>query len=53
MKATSELATTLEMSETLKKALGVKEEIVGLETTAVVLDEESESTIFKHHGQVS
>lgn len=53
MKATSELATTVEMSETLQKALGVKEEIVGLQTNAVVLDEESEGAIFKYHGQVS
>ena len=52
VKATSELATTADMSETLKKALGVKEEIVGLQTNAVVLDE-SEGAIFKHHGQVS
>ena len=43
-----DLGSTLELSETLAASLGITDEIVGLKTTALVLD--GESSTFQHHG---
>ena len=43
--------STLELSETLAASLNIKDEIVGLTTTAVLL-EDGQSSTFKSHGDV-
>ena len=43
--------STLELAETLAASLNIKDEIVGLTTTAVLLEDEQSST-FKSHGDV-
>eukprot|EP00579_Thalassiosira_antarctica_P012061 CAMPEP_0201925474 /NCGR_PEP_ID=MMETSP0903-20130614/14724_1 /ASSEMBLY_ACC=CAM_ASM_000552 /TAXON_ID=420261 /ORGANISM="Thalassiosira antarctica, Strain CCMP982" /LENGTH=738 /DNA_ID=CAMNT_0048463161 /DNA_START=55 /DNA_END=2269 /DNA_ORIENTATION=- len=45
-----ELGSTLELSETLAASLDITDEIVGLKTTAMLLDDES--LTFKEHGHV-
>mmetsp|Transcript_15228 Transcript_15228/g.33219 ORF Transcript_15228/g.33219 Transcript_15228/m.33219 type:complete len:181 (-) Transcript_15228:1571-2113(-) len=44
-----EMGSTLELSETLAASLGITEEIIGLKTTAMLLDDDQMS---KHHGDV-
>lgn len=48
MQVSCKLGSTLELSESLAASLGVTDEIVGLKTTAVLLDKES----MKQHGEV-
>lgn len=43
-----ELDSTLELSEILAESLNITDDIVGLKTTALILDDES----FKHHGDM-
>ncbi len=43
------MGSTLELSETLARSLGITDEIVGLKTTTRVHDEESST--FKFHGE--
>ena len=43
--------STLELSETLAASLNIKDEIMGLTTTAVLL-EDGQSSTFKSHGDV-
>jgi hypothetical protein len=46
---TCDLGSTLELAETLAETLGVRDEIVGLKTTARLLDDET--TAFMFHGE--
>ena len=46
---TCNLGSTLELAETLAETLGVRDEIVGLKTTARLLDDET--VAFKFHGE--
>lgn len=46
---TSDLGSTLELAGTLAETLGVRDEIVGLKTTARLLDDET--VAFKFHGE--